>query len=338
MSTFTTNKNIEKPAHGSYANAWDVPANADFDLIDSALAGTVGITVTGASGTVALLVAQYTPPNIEFTGTLTNNVTYALPTGVGWVGTLYNNTSGAYTLQFGVSGGGAIVLAQGVRTAVVVDSSGNVALFDTNTLAAAEAFAIGAANTAQSNAEAFATAADVVVTSDTEAFATAAANAAQTNAENFTSASYAPLASPALTGTPTVNGAAFGPTSGTFTPTWTGFSVAPTGAINWEKNGKQVTLTALAAVTGTSNSNVMTLSGLPAACTPSSGNPIVLSIIEDNSTNQRTAACFVLNSGGISFNQLILLSGSWVGPNPNVFTASGSKGLPTGWTITYVVD
>jgi hypothetical protein len=336
-STFTTNKNIEQPASGSYNNAWAAPVNADWTDIDNALAGTAVISVTGASGTNALVIAQYQPPNIEFTGTLTAAVVYALPATVGWLGTVYNNTSGAFTLTFSSSGGGSIVCPQGVRTLIVVDASGAVAQADSGTLAAAEAFAAAAAATAQSNAESFATAAANTAQSNAETFATAAANTAQTNAENFTSASYAPLASPALTGTPTVNGASI-LSSGTFTATLSGMSSGGTGTINYERSGKQCTLTALSAVTGTSNSNVCALSGLPAAATPSSGNPIVLSIFEDNSTAQRTAACFVLNTGSITFELLILLNSSWVGPNAAVMTASGTKGLPAGWTITYSVD
>ena len=35
-STFTTNKSIEKPANGDYVNDWNVPVNADWDIIDQA--------------------------------------------------------------------------------------------------------------------------------------------------------------------------------------------------------------------------------------------------------------------------------------------------------------
>ncbi len=51
---------------------------------------------------------------------------------------------------------------------------------------------------------------DSTVLNTAETFATNAANTAQSNAEAFTSASYAPLASPALTGTPSAPTAAAG--------------------------------------------------------------------------------------------------------------------------------
>jgi len=37
MSTYTTNKNIEMPASGSYNNAWAAPVNADWADIDGPL-------------------------------------------------------------------------------------------------------------------------------------------------------------------------------------------------------------------------------------------------------------------------------------------------------------
>lgn len=52
---------------------------------------------------------------------------------------------------------------------------------------------IGAAATAQANAEAFATAADTVVLSSAESFATSAANTAQSNAETYTNGYAVPL-------------------------------------------------------------------------------------------------------------------------------------------------
>lgn len=66
---------------------------------------------------------------------------------------------------------------------------------DSTVLSTAENFATNAANTAQSNAE---------------SFATTAANNAQSNAEAYTNANFAPLASPALTGTPSAPTAAAG--------------------------------------------------------------------------------------------------------------------------------
>lgn len=127
-STFTTNKSIEKPASGDYNNAWAAPVNADWDDIDNALGGHSTISVTGvAVGTYALTLPQYQPINIEFTGILTANLVYVLPAGVGGLWSVSNGTTGAFTLTFGVSGGGTFVLPQGQRTLLICDGT-NVSL------------------------------------------------------------------------------------------------------------------------------------------------------------------------------------------------------------------
>jgi hypothetical protein len=176
-STFTTNKHIEKPASGDYNNAWAAPVDADWDDIDNALGGHSAISVTGiGAGTYALTLPQYQPPNIEFTGILTANLNYQLPAGVGGLWSISNGTTGAFTLTFSVNGGGSFVLPQGQRSFLVCDGT-NIALADSGIALA----------------EAFATAADAVVTTTTEAFATAAASAALASAEAFTSALGVPV-------------------------------------------------------------------------------------------------------------------------------------------------
>jgi hypothetical protein len=145
MSTFTTNKSIEQPASGSYANDWNVPVNADWGIIDTAFGGNTAISVTGVlAGTYALSLSQYQPPNIVFSGTLSANLAYALPAGVGGTWTVYNNTTGAFTIYFQVSGGGSLSLTQGQRSFIVCDGT-NMQYADT-------AYANGVAALAQSNA------------------------------------------------------------------------------------------------------------------------------------------------------------------------------------------
>jgi hypothetical protein len=173
-STFTTNKSIEKPASGSFNNAWAAPVNADWDDIDNAFGGSAGIVVTGvATGTYALTLAQYQPVNIEFGGTLSGNLLYVLPSGVGGMWTVSNNATGVFTISLGVAGGGSAALLPGFRTLLVSDGI-NIAFAD-NSLPAQ----------AQAAAEAFATAADVVVTTNANSFASSAASTAQSNAEAF---------------------------------------------------------------------------------------------------------------------------------------------------------
>jgi hypothetical protein len=173
-SSFTTNKSIEQPSAGSYNNDWNLPVNADWAIIDAAFGGTTSISVTGVtSGTYALSLSQYQPPNLEFTGTLSGNLVYVVPSGVGGIWTVNNATTGSFTISIGVSGGGSSAVLQGFRTLIVSDGSA-VALADTSAPAQAQA-----------NAESFATAADAVVLANSEAFASNAAGSALTAAMTF---------------------------------------------------------------------------------------------------------------------------------------------------------
>lgn len=133
-STFTTNKSIEQPAAGDYDNTWATPVNADWEIIDSALGGLTTIVVTGVSGpTIALSLSQYTPLQIEFSGTLSANLTYHVPSGVGGQWCLANATTGAFTITFQCGTSGATVtLTQGTRQFVVSTGTG-VALAQTPT-------------------------------------------------------------------------------------------------------------------------------------------------------------------------------------------------------------
>jgi Chaperone of endosialidase len=124
-STFTTNKSIEKPANGDYVNDWNVPVNADWDIIDKAFGGTTTLNATGQSSTpVNLTATQYQPLILNITGTLTANVTYTIPSGVGGQWIVANNTTGSYTTTIASLGGGtATAIGQGSITLIASDGT-----------------------------------------------------------------------------------------------------------------------------------------------------------------------------------------------------------------------
>lgn len=131
-SSYTTNKNIEKPANGDYNNTWSVPVNSDWDIIDRAFGGTTTLNAVGASGVVTLTYTQYQAPIIAITGTLTANVNYQLPAGVGGYFYIFNNTSGAFSVLFSSAGGGSTVtLPQGYTISAISDGT-NIGLGTTN--------------------------------------------------------------------------------------------------------------------------------------------------------------------------------------------------------------
>lgn len=119
----TTNKGLEQPAASS--TNWDVPLNANFGYIDSALGGTTSKSVTGVSATpVVLTAAEYRSLILNFTGTLTANVTYQIPSGVGGEWIVVNSTTGAYTLTIdNVAVGASAVIPQGSRRLVYSDGT-----------------------------------------------------------------------------------------------------------------------------------------------------------------------------------------------------------------------
>lgn len=121
--TTTTNKSLNDPAPGDLN--WNVPLNANFDILDAALGGVTTINVTGVTATpVTLTAAQYQKLIIAFTGTLTANVTYQVPSGVGgqWIAT--NAATGAFTITFRTAAAGTTALIPASVTGVTVYSNG----------------------------------------------------------------------------------------------------------------------------------------------------------------------------------------------------------------------
>jgi hypothetical protein len=120
----TTNKGLLQPVAGT--TSWDVPLNANFGYIDSALGGTSSISVTGVSATpVVLTEAQYRSLGLYFNGTLTANVTYQIPAGVGGQWVVSNDATGAFTVSIGVTGtGGLVSIPQGFKRTVYSTGTG----------------------------------------------------------------------------------------------------------------------------------------------------------------------------------------------------------------------
>lgn len=83
---------------GTPYTTWDVPENYNEAALDLILGGTASVSVTGASGTVALTADKYQPLALRFTGTLTANVTYTVPSGVGGTWVVRNETTGSFTI------------------------------------------------------------------------------------------------------------------------------------------------------------------------------------------------------------------------------------------------
>jgi hypothetical protein len=107
-STFTKNKNIEKPANNSYVDIWDSPVNDDFDFIDAAFGSVTSLNATGGSATLS--ATQYRSLFLSISGAISAPVTYTIPSNVGGMWIVYNSvtdSSGgphAITIRGGGSG------------------------------------------------------------------------------------------------------------------------------------------------------------------------------------------------------------------------------------------
>jgi hypothetical protein len=125
-SSYTTNKTLEKPGNGDYVDTWNVPVNADMDVIDQAFGGTTSLNAT--SGSATLSATQYRSLLLSISGAMSASVVYTIPSGVGgeWIvrNTTTDSVGGPWTVTIASAGGG---------TSVVLDRNVNFLLFSDGT-------------------------------------------------------------------------------------------------------------------------------------------------------------------------------------------------------------
>ena len=135
-SSFTTNKDIEKPGNGDYVDTWNVPLNGDMTVVDYALGTTISFNATAGSQTLGsynhttkvLDTYSYIPLVINVTGAISASVTYTIPSGVGGQWTVRNlttdSTGGPWSIIFASGGGGAsAVIPRGVNVIIFCDGT-----------------------------------------------------------------------------------------------------------------------------------------------------------------------------------------------------------------------
>ena len=122
VSTFTTNKGIEKPGNGDYVDTWSTPVNADFDIIDQAFGGVTNLNA--AAGNATLTSSQYRSLVLNVTGVIASAVTYTIPSGVGGQWIVINGTTGGFGVIIASAGGGtSYTVANGNRMIVFSDGT-----------------------------------------------------------------------------------------------------------------------------------------------------------------------------------------------------------------------
>lgn len=118
---------------------------------------------------------------------------------------------------------------------------------------------------------------------------------------------------------------------GTFTGTLSGASGA-TGTINYQRIGNMARLWAVNPITGASSSTAFSITGLPAIVSPANQYLTEVNInYQDNSAI--AAAQAVVLTGTVTFLKLSAFNAA----SSSGWTAAGTKGIGTGWTISYPV-
>lgn len=124
----------------------------------------------------------------------------------------------------------------------------------------------------------------------------------------------------------------------TFTPTWSGFSAAPSGDISYINFGAFVMMWRASALTGTSNATDLKITNLPAAIKPATGVRKVPCIVMNNGLSVSGAA-EPDSAGDIDFYiEVPNTADATVDLGANSFKNSGTKGLPGGWMIMYPLN
>lgn len=134
-NSFTANIGLTKPTPGDplSENTWGTLLNTDSDLIDSAVAGLLTLSVAGSSNVVLTsnqgAADQERNQTFKFTGVLTGNIVVLFPSGRTKAFSVNNATTGAFTLSVGVNNGSGlpagdtVTVTQGASAYLVSDGT-----------------------------------------------------------------------------------------------------------------------------------------------------------------------------------------------------------------------
>jgi Chaperone of endosialidase len=130
VSSYTPNKNLEKPGNGDYVDTWNIPVNGDMNIIDAAFGGTFGVALTNSN--VTLTQANCQNVNIVLTGLLSANVTIFFPAAVSGFWIVINNTTGPYSVTLASAGGspGTSVTLEQTLSALIWSDGSNIRFGD----------------------------------------------------------------------------------------------------------------------------------------------------------------------------------------------------------------
>lgn len=120
--------------------------------------------------------------------------------------------------------------------------------------------------------------------------------------------------------------------SGTFTGTFTGFTSTVTATVQYRVyNNVAYMFFNTTNPIGTSNSTSMTMTGLPSVMFPTVDR-FVLCCTEDNGNTEQFSALSISPTGACVFQKYSISTGNF---SSTGYTASGTKGLPGDWLVSY---
>lgn len=115
----TPAKGLTQPTVGGDTNAWGGLLNTNLALIDSALGGTAGITI---SGNTTLTGTQVQNSGFEFAGSLSATAAITWPSFSG-MAVIQNGTTGGHSITCGISGGTSVSVLNGETAAIWSDGT-----------------------------------------------------------------------------------------------------------------------------------------------------------------------------------------------------------------------
>lgn len=118
---------------------------------------------------------------------------------------------------------------------------------------------------------------------------------------------------------------------GTYTGTITGLSTTPSASFEYTVSGGMVTMRCTSGSSGTSNSTAMAITGFPQQIWPAINTYAFGAVVTDNGGTV-LSICIMSTAGTLNF---YLLGTAGAAGTINNFTGSGTKGIVTGWAMTY---
>lgn len=116
----TTNKGLAEPANGDLS--WDVPLNANFEIIDKAFGSSVTISLTGLT-TYAVSAVQAQNMSMYFTGTPTSGVSVTIPSSTAGQWVVRNGSNKSLTVSSLAGGAGTVTIVSGATRSIYCDGN-----------------------------------------------------------------------------------------------------------------------------------------------------------------------------------------------------------------------